>query len=320
MPARLRLPTRPPRSSSLSHPHRRSRMAIPSPWRGSRLSLGVLVPAAIALLGGASVARAQATGVVRGTVVDASGSAPVAEVQVYVVGLRRGTITSEAGRFVITGVPVGPTTLRAQKLGFAPAQASVTVTATDTATVGFRLTQAALSLEEVIVTGTPGATEKRVLGNDLATVHAAQVTEAVPTPNVTELLQGRAAGINVVTNSGSVGTSATIRIRGAGSLSANTQPVVYIDGIRMQAGAQRSFDNNGATVQATSALDAIDTNDVESMEVFKGPAAATLYGADAASGVIQIITKKGRMGQQSAEWNARAEYGGIDWELGRPTT
>ena len=293
-------------------------MATSSPGRDSRPSLSTLIPAALALLVSASVAHAQATGVIRGTVVDAGGSAALAEVQVYVVGSRRGTVTSESGRFVISNVPIGPTTVRAQKLGFAPAQTSVTVSPTDTAVVSFRLAQAALSLDEVVVTGTPGATEKRVLGNDLATVQASQLTETVPVPNVTELLQGRAAGINVVTNSGGVGTSATIRIRGAGSLSANTQPVIYIDGIRMQSGAQRSFDNSGATVQATSALDAIDPNDIESMEVIKGPAAATLYGADAAAGVIQIITKKGRMGQQSTQWQAKAEAGNLEWALDRP--
>jgi TonB-linked SusC/RagA family outer membrane protein len=273
---------------------------------------------ALALVLGGSVARAQATGAIRGTVVDASGSAALAEVQVFVVGIRRGTITSESGRFVITGVPIGQSTVRAQKLGFAPAQSVVTVSANDTATVNFRLSQAALALEEIVVTGTAGAAEKRTLGNDESTVHAAQLTETVPVPNVTELLQGRAAGINVVTNSGAVGTTANIRIRGAGSLSANTQPVIYIDGIRMQSGAQRSFDNSGAGAQATSALDAIDPNDIESMEVIKGPAAATLYGADAAAGVIQIITKKGRLGQQSAQWNAKAEAGNLEWALPRP--
>lgn len=290
------------------------------PWRDKPRRLLALAAAVAALTVVPSAARAQATGVVRGTVTDAGAGTGLTDVQVSIVGLRRGAITTEGGRFVITNVPAGQTTVRAQKLGFAPATQTVSVAANDTVTVSFRLNQAALALDEVVVTGTPGATEKRVLGNTVSTVKADQLTKDVPVPNVTEMLQGRAAGINVTTNSGSVGTSATIRIRGASSLSANTQPVIYIDGIRMQAGAQRSFDNSGATVQATSALDAIDPNDIESMEVIKGPAAATLYGADAASGVIQIITKKGRLGQQNVEWNARAEYGGIDWALARPKT
>jgi len=283
-----------------------------------RLLAGSRLCSVFALLFTASTAYAQATGVVRGTVVDATAGSPMGEVQVFISGTRRGTVTAENGRFVISGVPAGQVAVRAQKLGYAPAQTTVTVAAGDTATANFRLSQAALALEEMVVTGTPGATEKRTLGNDLSTVRADELTQNVPIPNVTELLQGRAAGINVVTNSGAVGTTANIRIRGAGSLSANTQPVIYIDGIRMQSGAQRSFDNSGAGAQATSALDAIDPNDIESMEVIKGPAAATLYGADAAAGVIQIITKKGRMGQQSVQWNAKAEAGNLEWALERP--
>jgi TonB-linked SusC/RagA family outer membrane protein len=303
-----------------SIPTGESGMKIPLPRRDRRLAIPSLLYSSAALLVAGTSAFAQSMGAVRGTVTDAGGGAPVGQVQVYVIGTRHGTITQENGRFLITGVPAGQVTLRAQKLGYAPTQSSVTLAGNDTANVDFRLSSAALALDEVVVTGTPGATEKRVLGNTVSTVKADELTKDTPIPTVTELLQGRASGINVTSNSGSVGTSATIRIRGAGSLSANTQPVIYIDGIRMQAGVQRSFDNSGATVQATSALDAIDPNDIESMEVIKGPAAATLYGADAASGVIQIITKKGRMGQQSAEWNARAEYGGIDWALARPKT
>src|SRR5205085_10530989 len=195
-------------------------------------------------------AFAQETGVLRGTVVDAAVGNPIGQVQVYLVGSRRGTVTQENGRFLITGVPVGQVTLRAQKLGYTPVQRALTIAGNDTATADFRLSAAALALDEVVVTGTPGATEKRVLGNTVSTVKADELTKQTPIPTVTELLQGRAAGINVTTNSGSVGTSATIRIRGASSLSANTQPVIYIDGIRMQSGAQRSFDNSGATVQA----------------------------------------------------------------------
>ena len=268
----------------------------------------------------AAEASAQTLGGARGVTLDAASGAPIPDVQVSVVGTQRGAITNEAGRYTITGLRPGPVTLRAQKVGFSPVQATVTVASNGTVTADFRMSAVAISLDQVVVTGTPGATSKRVLGNTVATVAASQVTAVAPIPNVTELLQGRASGVQVLTNSGAVGTSAQIRIRGASSLSGNTQPVIYIDGIRMQGGAQSSFDNSGASSQATSALDAIDPNDIESVEVIKGPAAATLYGADAASGVIQIITKKGRLGQQSAEWNAKAEGGNIDWALARVKT
>jgi TonB-linked SusC/RagA family outer membrane protein len=269
-------------------------------------------------LGAAPAVAAQATGGVRGTVTDTRSGNPVSDVQVVATGSRRGAVTDAAGRYLIASLPAGPVTLRAQRLGYTPVTRSITIVAGQTATVDFGFASAVTSLDEVVVTGTPGATEKRTLGNAVSTIHAEDLTAAVPVPNVTELLQGRSAGVNVVSNSGSVGTSATIRIRGAGSLSANSQPIYYIDGVRMNAGVQTSFDNSGATAQATSALDAIDPNDIESIEVIKGPAAATLYGADAASGVVQIITKKGKAGRQSVQWTGRADAGSIDWALERP--
>ncbi|MFW6089353.1 MAG: SusC/RagA family TonB-linked outer membrane protein, partial [Gemmatimonadota bacterium] len=115
-----------------------------------------------------------------------------------------------------------------------------------------------------------------------------------------------------------VGTGSKIRIRGAGSLSGQLEPVVYVDGVRIQSGVQTGFSTGAGLVQGTSALDAIDPNDIESIEVIKGPAAATLYGADAAGGVIQIITKKGETGQ-GVRWTAGYEYGQIEWTLPKPT-
>ena len=286
---------------------------------GRALARGAII-AAVLFLSVAHAGRlsAQATGSVRGTVKDARLGNGIPDVQVFIAGTRRGAITDGAGRYIIGAIAPGAITIRTQKIGYTPMSRSVTIVAGQTETVDFALSSAVTSLDEVVVTGTPGATEKRTLGNAVSTIHAEDLTETMPVPNVTELLQGRSAGINVVTNSGSVGTAATIRIRGAGSLSANSQPIYYIDGVRMNAGVQTSFDNSGATSQATSALDAIDPNDIESIEVIKGPAAATLYGADAASGVVQIITKKGKAGRQSVQWNARGEDGTIDWALERP--
>lgn len=265
-----------------------------------------------------ATARAQATGVVRGTVTEEATKSALQDVQVFIVGTRRGSVTNRAGRYMISGVPAGRVTVRTQKLGYAPASSVVTITASDTVTADLRLGVAALALDEVVVTGTPGATEKKVLGNVVSTVKTADILAAAPAPTVAEVLQGRTAGVNVMSQSGAVGTGNNIRIRGSSSLSASYNPVVYIDGIRMNAGAQQSFDNTGAGAQATSAMDAIDPNDIESIEVIKGPAAATLYGADAANGVIQIITKKGRMGQQSVQWSAKVEKGNIEWALDRP--
>jgi TonB-dependent SusC/RagA subfamily outer membrane receptor len=105
--------------------------------------------------------------------------------------------------------------------------------------------------------------------------------------------------------------------------------VVYVDGVRIHSSAGGSFRNNWQSPaegqlpgggQTASALDAINPDDIESIEVIRGPAAATLYGADAANGVIQIITKRGRLGSQQLQWNARMQVGQTDWALDRVTS
>ncbi|HSH46257.1 MAG TPA: TonB-dependent receptor, partial [Longimicrobiales bacterium] len=174
----------------------------------------------------------------------------------------------------------------------------------------------------IVVTGTAGATSKRTLGNSVTTVDAAELTQQTAITTVTELLQSKTPGVQILSNSGTLGTAADIQIRGASSLT-STQPVVFIDGVRFNNGSLGSFTPSGAGTtsysgQVTSAFDFINPNDIESIEVIKGPAAATLYGAEAANGVIQIITKKGQRGEQSVRWDVRAEYAQNDWSLEIP--
>ncbi|PYO70601.1 MAG: hypothetical protein DMD64_16920, partial [Gemmatimonadetes bacterium] len=103
--------------------------------------------------------------------------------------------------------------------------------------------------------------------------------------------------------------SSNIRIRGAGSLSGGYAPVFYVDGVRIESGVVEG----ASTFQGGTALDFLNPDDIESIEVIKGPAAATLYGADAANGVIQIITKKGRRGAEAVQWTASFEAGNNEW-------
>ena len=135
--------------------------------------------------------------------------------------------------------------------------------------------------------------------------------------NITDLLQARAPGVQIQAGSGTVGAASDIRIRGAGSFTV-TQPIMYIDGIRMSTAGLGNFDPSGQGLagnsggQGANALDLLNPSDIESIEIVRGPAAATLYGADAANGVIQVITKKGARGQQNVQWSARADYGKND--------
>ena len=278
------------------------------------------IAAAIGLEAG--TAAAQDTGTIRGRVQEASTARPLSGAQVYIAELDRGALANASGEFLLPNIPAGTYTITAEMIGYGRGETEVSVSAGQVAITSIQLSQQAISIDEIVVTGTAGAVSKRTLGNSIATVDAAAMTERTAISSVTELLQSKTPGLTLLPNSGVMGTAADMRIRGAGSL-INNAPVIYVDGVRYNDGGIGTFTPSGAGAtsysgQTTSALANLNPNDIESIEVIKGPAAATLYGADAANGVIQIITKKGSVGQQSLQWNGRFEYGANDWEIDIP--
>ncbi len=253
-------------------------------------------------------AQAQATGRIEGIITESATGLPLSDARVQIVGTTLGRATGQDGRYVITNVPSGTQTLRVSLLGFSRADSAVTVTAGQARTINFVLRRTAISLQQVVVTGTAGAQEKVTIGNSIGVVELQSLANA-PISNVTELLTARTPGLTLMSNSGQVGSSSNIRIRGAGSLSGGYAPVFYVDGVRIESGLVEG----GSTMQSGTALDFLNPDDIESVEVIRGPAAATLYGADAANGVIQIITKKGRRGSEGAQWTVNVETGENEW-------
>lgn len=255
----------------------------------------------------------QATGRIQGQVVDASTRAPLVGAQVSIVGPGLGVLTDNQGRFAIRGVPAGPAEVRAAFIGYRTGRQSATVLAGGETTVDFQLAQSAIALDEVVVTGTPGATARREIGNSVAQVKASEVVEAAPIADINQLITGRTAGVVVLPQSGNIGSGAPIRLRGSNSLSLSGQPIVYVDGVRVDANPNDAAGIFGHT--GGSRLQDFNPEDFESIEIIKGPAAATLYGTEASNGVIQIITKKGRVGEtriglrieQGANWLSNAE-------------
>ncbi|HEX6940188.1 MAG TPA: SusC/RagA family TonB-linked outer membrane protein [Longimicrobiales bacterium] len=255
-----------------------------------------LIPLALLAMFGAGAAPAWAqTGTVRGQVVDAETRRPIAGVQVLIPGTSSGALTDDRGMYVLVNVAAGPVTVRAMSLGYATAEQVVTVVAGETAVADFSLTQAAITLDEVVVTAT-GEARKREIGNSVSTVNATEI--AAPSLRGTqEVLAGRAAGVTVLSNSGQPGAGGTIRIRGNNSVTQGNNPIIYVDGVRIHNG---STPTNVYARQAASPLQDINPADIERIEVVKGPAATTLYGTEASGGVIQIFTKRGRPG--AARW------------------
>ncbi len=264
-----------------------------------------LVSSALMLSALASVAAAQATGTVRGRITDADGSGPVAAAQVFVTGTRLGSSTSINGEFRITGVPAGQHQLRVQRLGYTPLTQSVTVVAGETAEVNFTIEKAATRLAEIVTTAT-GDVERKSFGNVVATIKTDSVAEVAPVTNVNELLQARTSGVQVIQGAGQTGTSSSIRIRGTSSLSLTNEPLIIVDGVRYD---NSSIPGNFST-QRINRMGALNPEEIESVDVIKGPSAAALYGTAAANGVVVIKTRRGRAGK--TQWNAYGEYGLVD--------
>ena len=264
-------------------------------------AVGVLV---ISSLVGAPGLSAQA-GTVTGRVTDTGNGEPIVSAQIFIIDLNLGVLTQANGNYLLLNVPAGTHTLTVQRLGFREATATVQVAVGQTVVQNFVITQAALQLDEVIVTGTAGGTQRRALGNTVERIDAGALAVR-PITRIEEAVGSGIPGVRFIRPASSAGGASEIRIRSSNSLSLGLGPLIYVDGIRIS--TEREFaDRNGAT----SRLQDIDPNTIESIEIIKGPAAATLYGTEASNGVIQIITKKGVEGETVFEVSAE---GGVNWQ------
>jgi len=260
--------------------------------------------AALALLALPPGVHAQAgQGTITGLIRDQMTGAPLPLVQVSIGTLRIGAVAQDNGTYVIPNVPAGTHAVTVTRIGFRATTVDVTVSGGGNVTQDFFLSPQALQLEEIVATGTAQSTRVREIGNAVSRVDASIAT-VQPIPNVSSLMRGRVAGLAISEGSGAVGTASAIRIRGASTMRlANDGPLIYIDGVRVS----NEMTNTSTDV---SALDDLDPSLIESIQVIKGPAAATLYGTEAANGVIQITTRNGGIG--TTQWNFTSRQG-MNW-------
>lgn len=239
-------------------------------------------------------AGAQETSAINGRIVDAVSGAPITGVQVLIVNTTRGTLTANDGRFRIAGVRPGTYLVRVVRIGYKAETQSVTVGAAELTGVTFALVPVAITLDQVVTTATGETTRKREQGNVVGTL-TPQPEKLASAGNMSQLLTGRIPGLDVATPGGTIGSSARIRIRGASSLSLSNDPLLVIDGIRVDNSSASSTIGVGG--QTPSRFNDLNPEDIEKVDVLKGPAAGALYGTAAANGVIQITTKRGRSGK-----------------------
>ena len=280
-------------------------MSIHSFGRALRTALG-----AVAL--GAAGLGAQGTQGSIAVKVTADGQ-PVDQAQVVVVGTTLGGLTNASGALLVRGVSPGTATVRVIRVGYSEQKKTVEVAAGATASVEFALTQVAVSLAPVVTTAT-GETRRVEVGNTIAQIDVAKTIESAPIKNVDDLLTARTTSVTI-TQGNQTGSGSRIRIRGQSSLSLSNQPLFVIDGVRMTSTAD---DTNLPTGGATpSRIGDINPDEIENIEIIKGPSAAALYGTAAANGVVVINTKRGRAG--APKWSVYAEGGAIQDRNTYPT-
>lgn len=269
-------------------------------------SMAVLQSAALAvgILLAAAPPRAEAQqGVVAGQVVDATSQRPLVGAQVLIQGTTTGALADANGRFRFE-VSQPSVTIQVILIGYRTE--TVTVSA-GTQNVRVAMSPEAVALDQIVVTGTVGGTQRRAVANDIVRISAAEVRESQPATDLQGTLRGQATGVYLPTQPGAVGSGSHMRMRGLSSLSLSSYPIVYVDGVRV------SNDRGGTSAATRDVSPALRLNDfspdeIESIEIIKGPAAATLYGTEASAGVIQIVTKRGNSG--APVYEGGVEYGG----------
>lgn len=286
----------------------------------------VLLALALAVVSpGVAASQAADSATVTGTVTT-EGGVPLSNARVTLMSLQLTATTNDAGIFRL-GIPAarfiaGPDTLRVVRLGFRPENVGFTLAA-GRVVVDVVMQAQALQLGRVLVSGVVGNQERRAQSAVVATIDASDVLREAPVTNVTQLLSSRVPGVVVTEGSGTTGTANRILIRGAASITLSNQPLVFIDGVRVDGGFRSLMNVSGsgsaASGQAPSTLNDLNPADIETIEVVKGPAAAMLYGADASAGVIQIITKKGHVGSRSFVQDLTTEYDVITPNFTVPT-
>ncbi|MEX0723822.1 MAG: SusC/RagA family TonB-linked outer membrane protein [Gracilimonas sp.] len=231
-----------------------------------------------------------AQGTVTGVVTDGANGETLPGANVIIEELSRGAATNVDGEYEITNVPSGTYTIVATFLGFKRSETTVQVGSGEV-TVDFELEPDYFGLEDVVVTGVGQGTQTTKLGFSVGKVGEETLSE-VPAVDPANALRGKMSGVTVVQSSGDPSAAPDIRLRGSTSISGNQQPLIIVDG-----------------VITDGSLRDINMSDVESIEVIKGAAGASIYGSLAGNGVIQIITKRNAEQVNEPQVTVRSEYG-----------
>ncbi len=273
-----------------------------------RFWVAALLCAALPALG-----QAQQTRRVTGTVTVQGSTEPVSGASVQVVGTTLGTLADDAGRFTVT-VPAGPQQLSVRRLGY---QAKVVPVGANVTEVAVSLIRDVLQLETQVITGQATTVARANAANAVTVVNTEQLNR-VPQQTVENALQGKVPGAIITQNSGAPGGGLQVQIRGTNTINGNYQPLYVIDGIVLNNSAfsnglnaisaaggggtgQQGAAITGTQDQQVNRIADLNPENIESIEILKGPSAGAIYGSRGANGVVVITTKRGHAGKPTLD-------------------
>ncbi|MDQ3519577.1 MAG: TonB-dependent receptor plug domain-containing protein, partial [Gemmatimonadota bacterium] len=229
-----------------------------------RLILAILAASPVAIM-------AQATGSVRGTVTDAGTGQPIASAQIRIDGTTIGVLSGQNGEYLIPAVPVGQRVVIARRIGYGELRRTVSVVEGGTATVDFAMSGVAVTLGEVVVTGTGAPTEKRAVGNSIGSVDSASIQRASAT-TIDQALQGKIAGAQISQNSGNPGGGGiSVRLRGTSSFISGSDPLYIVDGVIVD-NSSATLRDLGARSNVQNRLADLNPADIARIEIIRGAA------------------------------------------------
>ena len=237
------------------------------------------------------------TGSISGTVIDAVTGEALPGANVVITGTTLGASSDVDGAFLVKDVPPGDYEVTVYFIGYKKPTRQVTVVAGETVNVNFLLNVSALKMDEVVVIGSTIRATRKELGNTVTTLKS---RDLVGTETLTSAFQGKIPGARVTQNSGDPAGGFSVTLRGVSSVFGSSEPLYVLDGVVISNQSQNVTNLNvgvpGAVVLGQNRLADINPEDIESIEVIPGGAAAAIYGSRAANGVVLITSKKGKPG------------------------
>ena len=306
--ARRPYPASPAAREALLPPTASVLMRIPYPYgvRGSRLSRLGFVAALFAFLAAAPSLAQTAT--ISGQVIGSDTGDPLIGATVTVPGTSRGAATDIDGNYSFV-LPAGDYTLRASYIGYVTQDVVISAEAGEVLVQNFTLEADLTGLEEVVVTGALSSRSISRSEVSVARINAEELTDITPYQDIAQLLNGKVAGVNVQPATGNVGGGIRFNVRSGGGLNGSGQPLIFLDGVRVNNDVVAGLGTGG---QGVGALSDLNPDDIANVEILKGPAASALYGTDASNGVVLITTKKGTIGsEQNGVQPLRIDYPGV---------